>query len=126
MINHIQVTTVFVKDQDKAKVFYTDVLGLNERIDTMMGENFRWLEVAPEKGQASISLAMPFPGMPAEAVGGPTGMIFDVSDVKNMVKELKAKGATITQEPTEQAWGGIEARVVDPDGNEFGLVQRTN
>lgn len=126
MINHIQVTTVFVSDQDKAKAFYTDVLGLSERIDMMMGENFRWLEVAPEKGQASIALALPFPGMPTKAVGKPTGMIFDVANVKTLVTDLKSKGANITQEPTEQAWGGIEARVADPDGNEFGLVERTS
>lgn len=126
MINHIQVTTVFVSDQDTAKAFYTDVLGLSERMDTMMGENFRWLEVAPEKGQASIALSTPFPGMPASVVGQPTGIIFDVDDVKKLVADLKAKGANITQEPTDQPWGGIEARVADPDGNEYGLVERTN
>lgn len=125
MLNRIQVTTVFVSDQDKALDFYTNTLGLETRIDMPMGENFRWVEVAPANAETSIALSLPFPGMEG-AIGQPTGMMFDTSDVKAVYAKLKENGANITQEPTAQPWGGIELRVADPDGNEYGIVERTN
>ncbi len=121
-INHIQVTTVFVSDQDKAKDFYINTLGMQEKIDMQMPQ-FRWVEVVPKGATTSISLALPWPGMSLKA--GSTGMIFDSSDVKGAFEALKKKGVKFTQEPTNQAWGGLEARFADLDGNEFSLVQRT-
>ena len=39
-----------------------------------------------------------------------------VSDVEQLYKELKAKGANIRHEPVNYAWA-LEMRVEDPDGN---------
>lgn len=120
-INHVQVTTVFVSDQNRAKDFYINTLGMQEKVDMQMPE-FRWVEVVPEGATTSITLSLPWPGMSAK--GGPTGMIFDSSDVKGAYETLKKKGVKFSQEPTSQPWGGVEARFTDPDGNEFSLVQR--
>jgi len=125
MLNRIQVTTVFVKDLEKAKAFYTNTLGMSLKFDQQMGPDFRWLEVIPSGGETSIVLAPPFPGMPPEAIGGPTGIIFDTSDIQQTHSSFKAKGVEFTQEPTEQPWGGIEAQFSDPDGNVFSVVERT-
>ncbi len=122
MINRIQVTTVFVSDQDQAKAFYVDKLGMTLKIDTPMGPDFRWVEVIPANGEASISLSLPYPGM---ATGGPTGIIFDTSDMKATHAQLTANGVTFTEEPKEQPWGGIQAQFSDPDGNVFSLAERT-
>jgi predicted enzyme related to lactoylglutathione lyase len=124
MLNRIQVTTVFVNDQDKAKDFYVNTLGLALKVDQQMGPDFRWLEVAPDGAETSIALAVPFPGT-AQTIGGPTGMIFDTGDVKAAHSSLKAKGVRFTQEPTAQPWGGVEAQFSDPDGNVFSVVERT-
>jgi catechol 2,3-dioxygenase-like lactoylglutathione lyase family enzyme len=121
MINRIQVTTVFVNDQDKAKVFYTDKLGMKLKVDMPMGPDFRWLEVIPANGEASIALSRPFPGM---TVGGPTGIIFDTGDMQSAYQQMKANGVTFTEEPHSQPWGGIQAQFSDPDGNLFNLVER--
>lgn len=122
MINHIEVTTVFVSDLDKALAFYTETLGMQVKIDTVMGDNFRWIEVMPEGAQTSINLALPF----TEAVtpGNPTGLIFDTSDVRALHETLTAKGVTFTQAPEEQPWGGIMAAFTDPDGNQFNVAQQ--
>ena len=52
MINHLSHATVYVLDQDSAKAFYTEKLGLELRFDISMGEEhegagagFRWLTV---------------------------------------------------------------------------------
>lgn len=122
MLNHIEVTTVFVKDQDQAIDFYTNKLGLTLKIDVNMGET-RWIEVVPEGAQTSITLALPFPGMPTEVIGGETGMIFDTSDIKATHTTLTEKGVKFAQEPTEQPWGTM-AKISDPDGNLYMVVQR--
>lgn len=123
MINRIQVTTIFVSDQDKALDFYVGKLGLEKKIDLPMPQ-FRWVEVAPAGAETSISLQLPWPGM--DLHGGSTGMIFDTSDVRGDHTRLAAQGVNFTQAPTEQPWGGVEARFTDPDGNEFSIVQRTS
>jgi len=122
MINRIQVTTVFVSDQDQAKAFYVDKLGMTLKMDMPMGPDFRWLEVIPANGEASIALTLPFPGISA---GGPTGIIFDTSDMQAAHQQLTSNGVTFTEEPKEQPWGGIQAQFSDPDGNVFSLVERT-
>ncbi|MEO0563307.1 MAG: VOC family protein [Chloroflexota bacterium] len=121
MINHIEVTTVFVQDQDDAITFYRDVLGMQVKIDTMMGEHFRWIEVMPEGAQTSIALLAPFNG---ESVGVNTGMIFDTADVKAVYDSWKDK-VNFVQAPETQPWGGVQARFADPDGNVFGIAQKT-
>ncbi len=120
MINQIQVTTVFVNDQDKALKFYRDVLGMDVRSDTMMGENFRWLEVVPKGAVTSIALLNPYPGA---QVGIPSGMIFDTADVKTFY-EAKKDRINFTKAPEAQPWGGISAEFTDPDGNQFSIAQR--
>lgn len=120
MINHIQVTTVFVNDQDKAIEFYRDTLGMEVRIDTVMGEGFRWVEVVPAGAVTSIALLQPFPGA---SVGHPTGMIFDTDDVKAFYEDKKDK-VNFTKTPEAQPWGGVMAEFSDPDGNGFSIAQR--
>ncbi|MEO0563032.1 MAG: VOC family protein, partial [Chloroflexota bacterium] len=121
MINHIEVTTVFVKDQDDAIAFYRDVLGMQVKIDTMMGEHFRWIEVMPEGAQTSIALLAPFNDEP---IGVNTGMIFDTADVKAVYESWKDK-VDFVQVPETQPWGGVQARFADPDGNVFSIAQKT-
>ncbi len=124
MINRIQVTTVFVSDQERAKDFYVNKLGFTLKVEQQMGPDFRWVEVAPDGAETSISLARPFPGMEG-AVGRPTGMIFDSRNVQQLYETLKARGVNFTQVPTPQPWGGVEAQFADPDGNVFSVAQRT-
>lgn len=123
MINRIQVTTVFVNDQDKAREFYVKKLGLTAKIDM---PDFGWLEVMPDGGETSLSLSKLLPGMPQSVIGGPKGIIFNTTDIKSDHARLKANGVQFVQEPTPQPWGGIEARFSDPDGNVFSLVERTD
>ena len=123
MINKIQVTGVFVSDQDKALAFYRDVLGFEVRNDMRLSEEFRWLEVAPPGADVALSLATPMNGGQA---GGPSNIIFDTSDMDATAGALKTKGVTFIQEPAAQPWGGIMAMFSDPDGNVFSLVQRTD
>ena len=56
---------------------------------------------------------------------GMTGTVgyWHVPDVTAQLAELEAAGATVTQQPTDVGGGKLIARLVDPDGNEIGLLQ---
>ncbi|MBV8714551.1 MAG: VOC family protein, partial [Chloroflexi bacterium] len=43
-----------VADQDRALEFYTDVLGLEKRVDAPFGNGGRWIEVAPSGAETVI------------------------------------------------------------------------
>ncbi|HZB68664.1 MAG TPA: VOC family protein, partial [Ornithinibacter sp.] len=45
MITNISIVSVFVKDQDQSKRFYTDVLGFEEKDDITLGDGYRWCTV---------------------------------------------------------------------------------
>ena len=47
MITNISIVSVFVKDVDESKRFYTDVLGFEAKDDITLGEGYRWWTVRP-------------------------------------------------------------------------------
>jgi catechol 2,3-dioxygenase-like lactoylglutathione lyase family enzyme len=53
----INVTSVFVDDQDKALEFYTDVLGFEKKRDIPLGE-FRWLTLTSPQGASGVELVL--------------------------------------------------------------------
>ncbi|MHB8571718.1 MAG: VOC family protein [Candidatus Dormibacteria bacterium] len=133
MIKGISHVTLLVLDQDRAKEFYTEVLGFELRSDVSM-DGFRWLTVGP-KGQPDISLllARPEPPMFSEpdaeslralvAKGAMSGGVIETDDCRAAHAELKAKGVTFLQEPAERPYG-VEALFRDDSGNWFSLTQR--
>ena len=53
----IQLTSVFVDDQDKALKFYTEVLGFVKKQDFSVGK-FKWLTVVSPEGPDDIELLL--------------------------------------------------------------------
>jgi len=101
---------------------------MQKKIDMEFGP-MRWLEVAPQNSESTISLMEPSTKfMPPEAVeaakrsiGTPTGLWFYTNDIQGTYAELKTKGVDITQ-PEKQDWGGIMSTIKDQDGNEYQLI----
>lgn len=59
MLKKLSHVNVFVEDQDRAKVFYTEKLGFEVRSDATM-DGFRWLTVGPkDQPDLNILLARP-------------------------------------------------------------------
>ena len=133
MISRLSHTSINVLDQDRAKRFYTEVLGFELRTDDML-DGFRWLTVAP-KGQTDVEIALltPQPPMysPEDAAtirgliekGAMGGGVLETDDCRRTYAELKAKGVTFLQEPADRPYG-IEAVFRDDSGNWFSLTQR--
>ena len=118
-ITHISVVTVQVKDQDEALQFYTEVLGFEKRDDAPMGEDMRWLTVAPAGSTTEILLATGSAGTGAP-LGSNTGLILETDDIHAAYRELSARGVRFTEQPSIQFFGGW-AQFADQDGNTFGI-----
>lgn len=133
MITNISLTTVYCLDQTETRDFYVDVLGFEPRTDITMGEGFRWVTVShPNQPELEVTLMTPGPPLDPDAAGFVRGQLekgqmgglgLRVDDCRKTYEELKAKGVTFRQEPTEQPYG-VEAVMLDNTGNWLALVER--
>jgi catechol 2,3-dioxygenase-like lactoylglutathione lyase family enzyme len=123
----ITLSTCFVQVQnpDLALAFYRDALGLEVRKDVANGD-FRWITVgAPAQPGVSIVLTNYLNGSPDDndmiaaliAKGALNGVHFRADDLDAAFEKIRAAGAEIVQEPTEQFWGTRDFAVRDPSGN---------
>ena len=116
---------VLVHDPDGALAFYRDTLGLELRNDVAR-QDFRWITVgsASQPG-VGIVLTNYLNGSPADqdalaaliAKGALNGVHFHTDDLDASFENMRAAGAEIVQEPTDQPWGTRDFAVRDPSGN---------
>ena len=119
LTTHLQVVSVPVSDQDRAKAFYVDTLGFELRRDNPMGPGQRWVEVAPPGAATSLTLVTWFPTMPP---GSLKGLVLATDDVDRAVAELQERGVRFVDPLTDSPWGRW-ATFDDPDGNGWVLQQ---
>ncbi len=122
-IQGLEAVTIHVRDVEKARTFYRDVLGLQE------------VRHVPQRGAAYA-----IPGIPTELnvhikqpqergrePGTVTGLLFSVLDVTAACEGIRRVGGRITDEPekiTNPTGTYMRATVADADGNEFLLRMR--
>jgi catechol 2,3-dioxygenase-like lactoylglutathione lyase family enzyme len=114
-VEHVDFVSVLTEDVDRAKQFYSDVLGLEIETEGESDVEFRCGLVALDVFDPS-SIGQAFAPSPA-------GVALRVSDVDLARAELEAKGvvfdgATIQTSVCRQAW------FKDPDGNALILHRR--
>ena len=127
MIDRVGSVSLFVSDQDRAKEFYTRVLGFELRQDAPLypGATNRWLAVAPPGAQTEVVLYLPDENWEhyKQVVGKSQAMAFNVTDMKALHADLKAKDVKFVQEPDVQPWGTY-AMIEDSEGNKLILVEQ--
>jgi catechol 2,3-dioxygenase-like lactoylglutathione lyase family enzyme len=124
----INVTSVWVDDQERALRFYTDVLGFVKKVDVPVGEH-RWLTVVSPDEPNGVELLLEPDAHPAArplkeafVADGMPFTSFAVNDAEAEFKRLQARGVRFTQEPTEM--GQVMTAVFDDTcGN---LIQITS
>ena len=124
MIDSLATVCVFVNDQDKAKEFYTEVLGFELRQDSPMGPS-RWIAVAPKGAHTEVILYKMDENWQhySQVQGKSQALTFNVTDMSALHADLKAKGVRITQEPDPQPWGTY-MMILDQDDNALLLVEQ--
>lgn len=133
MLNSINITHVWVFDQNEALEFYVGKLGLEVSNDIDLGA-MRWLTVRVP-GQPGRDIFLEKLGPPSvdpdaaeklrELISkGASGFTagFTTSNCQKVYEDLKAKGVEITQEPVTHFYG-TDIGIRDPFGNHLRIVQ---
>ncbi|MEV0646164.1 VOC family protein [Phytomonospora sp. NPDC050363] len=121
-------TFIAVDDHDKALTFYRDTLGLEVRNDVGY-ETMRWVTLGvPSQPDIAIVLEPPVGDPNADeadkeaaarllAKGLLRAVIFRTEDCDAAFEHIRAAGAEVLQEPTDQQWGVRDCAFRDPAGN---------
>ncbi|HEX3512359.1 MAG TPA: VOC family protein [Solirubrobacteraceae bacterium] len=120
LINQISTVIVPVSDQDAAVAFYTEKLGFEKRADVPMGEQMRWIEVAPPGASSTVAIVPPREGEP---VGVQTRIAFSTHDIESAHAELTAAGVDCDE--VERMGGPVPPMLFfrDQDANKLLIVE---
>ncbi|MCX7569209.1 VOC family protein [Tumebacillus sp. DT12] len=124
----IKLTSIFVNDQEKARTFYTEVLGFVVKQDMPAG-NYKWLTVVSPEGPDDLELLLePNINPAAQAYqeslytqGIPTTSFF-VDDVQAEYDRMSKLGVVFPTLPSETEWG-VLAVFDDTCGNLISIHQ---
>ena len=123
----IGVIEVFVDDQDKARAFYTEILGFEVRDDARYSDTARWLTVVSPEDRDGTQLLLTPVHPAAEALqrarrdAGTPALSFTTDDCRRTYEELIARGAEFRSEPQQRPYGGTDAVFDDGCGNLLNL-----
>jgi predicted enzyme related to lactoylglutathione lyase len=117
VLEKVFYTSVLVTDQDKALDFYTNVLGLEKRVENPTPDGPRFLTVGVNGDDFQLVLWPGTPGQAQPAMGRPPASItIETDDIRKTVEELKSRGVEFASDVLEFPWGYV-AQFQDPDGN---------
>ncbi len=124
MITKLSHVTIWVKNQNEAKAFYTDTLGFKVVFDdsaTMPG--YRWLTVSPQ-AQDGFEIILSLAREPQEVtqIGKQGTWVLASDNIQEDYRRLKARGVKIHAEPQDNPYG-TDFVFEDLYGNTYDLVQ---
>ena len=103
----INLTSVFVDNQDKALKFYTEILGFVKKTDIPVGE-YKWLTVVSPEAPDCVELLLEPSDNPATQTfkkaifeQGIPATSFGVEDIQAECERMKKMGVTFTMVPTD-------------------------
>jgi catechol 2,3-dioxygenase-like lactoylglutathione lyase family enzyme len=103
----IKLNSVMVDNQEKARKFYTEVLGFVVSKDIPIGED-KWLTVVSPEGPADIELLLEPMGFPPARTyqkalfeAGIPATAFAVDDIQKEYERMKKLGVAFRSEPTK-------------------------
>jgi predicted enzyme related to lactoylglutathione lyase len=122
-LEKVVYVTVFVKDQDRALAFYTNVLGFEKRVDSPKSDGPRGLSVGLKGQDLQLVLWPGTPGQGQPYQGHSTAAYtIETKDCRKAFEVLKSRGVKFDTDVRELPWGYV-AVFEDPDGNRLQLRQ---
>ncbi|WP_027135153.1 VOC family protein [Geminicoccus roseus] len=125
MPERIAHLALLVPDYDQALAFFRQI-GFECREDTHLGDDKRWVRIAPPGAETEILLARAVGDRQEAAIGAQGGgrvwLFLETDDFEADLARLRAAGARIEEDPRDEDYG----RVVvwsDPFGNRWDLIQ---
>ncbi len=117
-ITSFEIVSVPVRDPQRAKRFYQQVLGFDLVRESPMGPGMTWIQLAPPGQPVTIALVTWFDQMKP---GGLQGVMLNSDDLDADHVRLSARGLQLT--PIQQEPWGRYTLFQDPDGNGWVLRQ---
>jgi catechol 2,3-dioxygenase-like lactoylglutathione lyase family enzyme len=124
-ISKVGTVIVPISDQKRAIEFYVDTLGFEKRMDVPMGDQYRWVEVAPTGADTTIAIVLPPPGKTAGKAE--TGIALNTDDIEADHADLKGRGVDV--DPEISRMGDPVPPMFwfrDPDDNTLMVVQTSD
>ena len=123
MLKNVFYTSVLVTDQDRALDFYTNVLGMEKRVENPTPDGLRFLTVGVAGDEFMLVL---WPGTPGEAQPAmgqqPPSVTIETDDIHKTYDEYRSRGVEFVSDLMEFPWGSV-AQFQDPDGNRLQIRQ---
>lgn len=119
----LEVVGIPVSDVDRAKQFYSEVVGFNVDHDVTPGPGMRVVQLTPPGSACSVVIGE---GMPLGEPGSTKGVQLVVQDLDAARAELVGRGLQITevqQLGPEGVQGSRFAFFADPDGNGWAVQE---
>lgn len=123
MISRVRANLIWVRDVVAAKSWYETVLGF-VTIEEHANDGFLRMKLGTDEffiEHHNPEIHPAFHGAP----GGRRSFILEADDLVTTIHEIEQKGGKIVQPATKQFYGGWNAIIADPDGNEFLLIEET-
>lgn len=128
----LQYCNITVNDVDESIAFYVDALGLQVHKDVSSGDH-RWVTLGSDAQPGlGIVLSVPHAGR-SQADGDALQelltkgvlpmLVFRSDDIDATFETVRASGAEVLQEPTDQPWGPRDCAFRDPSGNTVRIAQ---
>jgi catechol 2,3-dioxygenase-like lactoylglutathione lyase family enzyme len=124
-ISKVGTVIVPISDQERAIEFYVETLGFEKRMDVPMGDQYRWVEVAPAGAVTTIAIVLPPAGKTAG--NAETGIALNTDDIEADHADLKGQGVDV--DPEISRMGDPVPPMFwfrDPDGNTLMVVQTSD
>jgi len=123
VLEKVFYTSVLVSDQDRALDFYTNVLGMEKRVENPTPDGHRFLTVGVKDDEFQLVLWPGTPGQPEPAMGQPPPTVtIESDDCRRTFEELQSRGVEFLSDVLEFPWGYV-AQFNDPDGNRLQIRQ---
>ncbi|MEO4000706.1 VOC family protein [Mesorhizobium sp. CAU 1732] len=123
----LATVTLLVRDYDEALAWYRDCLDFAVMDDVDLGQDKRWVVVAPDADRGARFLLARAEGDDQVArigdqTGGRVGFFIETDDFDRDHARMRAKGVAFREEPRREAYGTV-AVFADLYGNLFDLIE---
>jgi catechol 2,3-dioxygenase-like lactoylglutathione lyase family enzyme len=126
VITGLHSVTIHIREIQKARAFYRDVLGLTE---LSFDEKASRAVFSLPGTSTLLTMHIQGPGEEGRDPGTVSGIVFRSPDPVASCEEIKQRGGSVTSEPKLIEYAGmnfVRAVIADPDGNEFIISNRTD
>ena len=110
-------------DLERSLGFYRDLLG-GKVTFSFPGDDGNPVYVGVDLGSSHLGIGLEA-GVADPPRPRPISLWLYADDCDAIVGRVRSAGGTVTEEPADQPWGERVGRVLDPDGNEVVIGQKT-